>query len=356
MTRFSLSGAVLAVALILATPALSYAALDLNVDIALSAPVVETPPPPLPIYVVPAPPQQDLVWMPGYWFWDEDYGEYFWTPGTWVQPPVANVVWTPGYWGWVNGRYAWNQGYWGPHVGFYGGVNYGGGYDGIGFHGGSWQGGHYIVNRAFVNVNNVRNVNAVISFNGGPGGIGARPTARQEQFAHERHLPPTQNQISHIHEAGSDHALFYDANHGRPNVAATQHPADFRQAVAARGANNPAPQNHFAPAPMAAPRQPNAPHVAQPSHPQPPERPQAVQPHNEGQIQRPEPQQQVEQPHPQAVQQQRPQAVQQPPRMEPQHPQSAPEQRHDAPHPQGGEHPHEGDHQEGEHRDEGAHP
>jgi hypothetical protein len=32
------------------------------------------------------------------------------------------------------------DGYWGPHVGYYGGVNYGFGYMGIGFAGGVWAG------------------------------------------------------------------------------------------------------------------------------------------------------------------------------------------------------------------------
>ena len=31
-------------------------------------------------------------------------------------------------------------GYWGPHVGYYGGVNYGFGYMGVGFAGGAWRG------------------------------------------------------------------------------------------------------------------------------------------------------------------------------------------------------------------------
>ena len=55
-------------------------------------------------------------------------GGYYWVPGTWVQPPRVGVLWTPGYWGFVGGVYAFHAGYWGPHVGFYGGVNYGFGY------------------------------------------------------------------------------------------------------------------------------------------------------------------------------------------------------------------------------------
>ena len=64
----------------------------------------------------------------------------FLEPGFRRQLP--GLLWTPGYWGWVNGNYAWNGGYWGPHVGFYGGVNYGFGFGGVGFGGGEWRGGH----------------------------------------------------------------------------------------------------------------------------------------------------------------------------------------------------------------------
>ena len=38
------------------------------------------------------------------------------------------------------GCYVFHTGYWGPHVGYYGGVNYGFGYMGIGFVGGRWHG------------------------------------------------------------------------------------------------------------------------------------------------------------------------------------------------------------------------
>src|SRR5277367_6577561 len=60
-----------------------------------------------------------------------------------VQPPcpTPGYLWSPGYWGFGGGIYAWHGGYWGPHVGFYGGVNYGFGYGGFGFVGGGWAGG-----------------------------------------------------------------------------------------------------------------------------------------------------------------------------------------------------------------------
>ena len=84
-------------------------------------------------------------------------------------------------------RLCFHAGYWGPHVGFYGGVNYGFGYGGVGFVGGRWEGGHFAYNTAVMNVNrtvihntyvenvHVTNVGNHTSFNGGPGGIKARP-------------------------------------------------------------------------------------------------------------------------------------------------------------------------------------
>ena len=52
-------------------------------------------------------------------------------PGVWVEPPQPGLLWTPGYWGFVNGAYLFHRGYWGAQIGFYGGINYGFGYDGL---------------------------------------------------------------------------------------------------------------------------------------------------------------------------------------------------------------------------------
>ncbi len=100
--------------LMLAIPASSFAGVFISVAIA---------PPVLPVYVQPACPGDGYIWTPGYWA----YGPagYFWVPGTWVVAPEPGLLWTPGYWGWGGGVYVWHAGYWGPHIGFYGGVNYG---------------------------------------------------------------------------------------------------------------------------------------------------------------------------------------------------------------------------------------
>ena len=90
------------------------------------------------------------MWTPGYWAYGDD--GYYWVPGAWVPAPYEGALWTPGYWGWASGLYVWHRGYWGPHVGYYGGVNYGFGYMGVGFAGGVWRGGVFAYNTAVVHV------------------------------------------------------------------------------------------------------------------------------------------------------------------------------------------------------------
>ena len=144
-----------------------------------------TPPPELPIYDQPPIPAPGYVWTPGYWAGGPN--GYFWVPGTWVLPPRVGLLWTPGYWGWRDGIYLWTAGYWGPHIGFYGGINYGFGYTGIGYEGGHWENGVFAYNRTLNNFGGVTITNVYektvivdehtprVSFNGGSGGITARP-------------------------------------------------------------------------------------------------------------------------------------------------------------------------------------
>lgn len=203
-------------------------------------------PPALPVYAQPICPGPGYLWTPGYWAWSDDDG-YYWVPGTWVVAPVG-MLWTPGYWGWGGGFYAWHPGYWGPHIGFYGGINYGFGYTGVGFVGGEWRGGAFYYNRYVTNVSvtNVTHVynrsvvlnNRVVSYNGGAGGIDARPTPQEEAAAHDRHVAPLAEQVQHERIASQNRVNFASENHGRPAIAATARPGDFssRSAVPARSA------------------------------------------------------------------------------------------------------------------------
>jgi hypothetical protein len=204
-------------------------------------------PPALPVYELPPCPGDGFLWTPGYWAWDPDDADYYWVPGTWVEAPDAGLFWTPPYWGWDNGAYIFYDGYWGPHVGFYGGIDYGFGYFGLGFVGGRWDGGHFFYNTAVLNVSfhttyvyneRINNITVNhVSFNGGPGGIDVRPRPEEEIAARDRHVAAVSAQMQHIQEARSNRDLRASVNNGRPSIAATARPGDFHgNVIAAREA------------------------------------------------------------------------------------------------------------------------
>jgi WXXGXW repeat (2 copies) len=218
-------------------------------------------PPALPVYEQPVCPGDGYLWTPGYWAYDNDFGDYYWVPGTWVEAPEVGYLWTPGYWGWGGGGYEFHEGYWGPHVGFYGGINYGFGYFGVGFEGGRWDGEHFFYNRSVSNVNvvNIHNVYNTtvenrtenrVSYNGGEDGVSARATAEEDSAARERHVPPVAVQMQHVQAARSNPELRASANKGKPPIAATARPGELRGegAVPARQAGGeyhaPAAANH----------------------------------------------------------------------------------------------------------------
>jgi hypothetical protein len=196
-------------------------------------------PPPLPVYDQPVCPGDGYLWTPGYWAYDPYYG-YYWVPGTWVMAPQPGLLWTPGYWGWSGAAFVFNQGYWGPHVGFYGGINYGFGYTGNGYWGGRWDNGHFAYNTYVNHVNttiihntyNTTVVNNVtvnhVSYNGGEGGINARPTPQELSYKNERRIPPVAAQTQHLDQARSNPDMRASENHGKPPVAATARPGDFK--------------------------------------------------------------------------------------------------------------------------------
>lgn len=239
---FSIRSLFLAAA-VLAISAASFAQIGVAVRIG---------PPALPVYEQPVCPGDGYIWTPGYWAYDYDISDYYWVPGTWVLAPEVGFLWTPGYWGWGDGGFLFHAGYWGPHIGFYGGINYGFGYFGVGFEGGRWDNGHFFYNRAVSNVNvtiirNVYNTTVVnrtenrVSYNGGTGGIEARPTSAEEAAEHDRHVPPVAAQNEHVQAAHSDPEFRASANHGKPPVAATEKPGEFKGqgAVAAKQAGAP---------------------------------------------------------------------------------------------------------------------
>jgi WXXGXW repeat (2 copies) len=203
---------------------------------------VHVAPPALPAYEQPPLPAPGYLWTPGYWA----YGDagYYWVPGVWVQPPRAGVLWTPGYWGFAGGVYGWHAGYWGPHIGFYGGVNYGFGYGGVGFVGGEWRGGVFAYNSAVANFGSVHVTNVYenrtivtqntivnnehASFNGGAG-IQAQASATELRAANEEHIQPTADQVQHQNFAAQDRSQLASVNHGTPGTPAASNVNAYHQ-------------------------------------------------------------------------------------------------------------------------------
>jgi hypothetical protein len=196
-------------------------------------------PPPIPVYEQPPCPLEGYVWTPGVWRWGAE--GYFWVPGTWVAPPQIGFLWTPGYWAVAGAVYAFHPGHWGPHVGYYGGINYGHGYDGDGYHGGRWENNRFRYNTAVTNVNvtNVHNIyretvvnrlpvnNPRVSFVGGAG-TRAQPTASEAAHASEPRFRPTPPQLQHHEDARAEPALNAARNEGRPQIAGTPRASAFR--------------------------------------------------------------------------------------------------------------------------------
>lgn len=193
------------------------------------------PPPPLPDYDQPPCPGPGYIWTPGYWAWAPS--GYYWVPGAWVAPPYEGALWTPGYWAYFGGHYGWFPGHWGLHIGYYGGINYGFGYIGLGYEGGYWHSGQFMYNRAYNNVNTtvvhnvynyrVREQNVShVSFNGGRGGIQARPRPQEMAARREPYAPKMQSQVRYQQSYRSNRQQFAAVNHGQPARAAESRPIE----------------------------------------------------------------------------------------------------------------------------------
>jgi len=100
-----------------------------------------------------------------------------------------------------------------------------------------------------VNMNEIHNVyNTTVinhenhlSYNGGNGGINARPRPEDETAARERHIPPLATQTQHAQAARANPQQRASSNMGKPGVAATPRTGDFndRSVVPAKEAGAP---------------------------------------------------------------------------------------------------------------------
>lgn len=74
--------------------------------------VPQQPPNPVPE----SPPDQkpqgnQVVWISGYWGWDEDTAQYLWVSGFWRDVPPGKR-WVPGHWSQVQGGWQYTRGFW----------------------------------------------------------------------------------------------------------------------------------------------------------------------------------------------------------------------------------------------------
>jgi hypothetical protein len=70
-----------------------------------------------------------------------------------------------------------------------------------------------------------------VSYNRGSGGVEARATPQQESYASEHRIAPVAAQTQHVQEARNTPALRASTNQGKPPIAATAKPGDFRTGV-----------------------------------------------------------------------------------------------------------------------------
>jgi hypothetical protein len=201
-------------------------------------PLQDDPQPPCPI--------DGFLWTPAYWAWGG--GRYYWVPGAWMRPPRTGLLWTPGYWSFATAAYVFHPGYWAAHVGYYGGINYGSGYAGVGFTGGRWEGNAFAYNRAVSNLNSSITHNTYseattgntgqskVSYNGGPGGINAPPTAQERAVASEPHIPASPLEHRFGQQTAGSPALAVLSAHptvtARKPIASNTQPAASHQPAA----------------------------------------------------------------------------------------------------------------------------
>lgn len=59
----------------------------------------------------PSPPDSKMVWIPGYWSWLRDTGDYIWVSGVWRNIPPGRQ-WIKGEWKLNPAGWVWEQGFW----------------------------------------------------------------------------------------------------------------------------------------------------------------------------------------------------------------------------------------------------
>jgi hypothetical protein len=81
-----------------------------------TATIVVPKEPPAPIEEMPPdvkPDGANVVWVAGYWAWDDTRNDYIWVSGIWRDTPPG-YVWVAGYWNQAANGYQWTPGFWSP--------------------------------------------------------------------------------------------------------------------------------------------------------------------------------------------------------------------------------------------------
>jgi hypothetical protein len=74
-------------------------------------PVAKKPPAPLDEMAPDEKPEGDVVWISGYWAWDDDRSDFLWVSGCWRQRPRGKE-WIGGYWREQGEQWQWVPGFW----------------------------------------------------------------------------------------------------------------------------------------------------------------------------------------------------------------------------------------------------
>src|SRR5262249_9933128 len=56
-------------------------------------------------------PDGEVLWISGYWAWDEERSDFLWVSGVWRTPPPGKQ-WVPGYWREDGSQWQWVAGFW----------------------------------------------------------------------------------------------------------------------------------------------------------------------------------------------------------------------------------------------------
>jgi hypothetical protein len=84
---------------------------SLAAEPAPTKPVPKQPPKPLEEMPPAEKPEGDVIWIGGYWAWDDERTDFLWVSGIWRTPP-PNKQWVAGYWREEGEQWQWVPGFW----------------------------------------------------------------------------------------------------------------------------------------------------------------------------------------------------------------------------------------------------